>query len=141
MFVSGHPGSTDRQQPVSKLETERDVTLPGTLEIINRRHEVLRAYASQGPEQARRSQDLIFGLENANKALSGELRGLKDPEIWAKKEREEREFRAKVEANPEWKREFGSAWDEFAAAERRARELADESTTRAASDRRSRCSR
>jgi hypothetical protein len=126
VFISGHPGSTERQQPVSKLQTQRDVTLPGTLEIINRRLEALRAYARQGSEQARQSHDLIFTFENANKAISGELAGLKNPEIWAKKEGEEREFRAKVETNPEWKREFGSAWDEFAAAERRARELAND---------------
>ena len=126
VFVSGHPGSTERQQPLSKLQTVREVTLPGTLEIIDRRLTALRAYASQGAEQARQSQDFIFGLENANKALSGELRGLKDPEVWAKKERDEREFRAKVDANPEWKRQFGSAWDEIAAAERKARELAND---------------
>jgi hypothetical protein len=124
VFVSGHPGSTDRQQPLAKLETLRDVQLPGTLEIIDRRLAALGAYGSQGAEQARQGHDLVFGLENARKALGGQLRGLKDPEVWSKKEREEREFRARVEANADWKREFGSAWDEFGAAETKARRYA-----------------
>lgn len=124
VFVSGHPGSTDRLQPLSRLQTLRDVTLPGTLEIIARRLVALREYAKKGAEQARQSVDLIHSLENADKALGGELRGLRDPEIWEKKAKEEREFRAKVEANPAWKQQFASAWDEFAAAEEKARQRA-----------------
>ncbi len=105
VFVSGHPGSTQRLQPLAKLQTERDHTLPGTLEIIERRLGALAAYSAQGAEQARQSQELVFSFENARKAFTGELKGLRDPEVWEKKAREEREFRAKVDANADWKRE------------------------------------
>jgi hypothetical protein len=84
---------------------------------------VLRAYAAQGPEQARQTTDFVFGLENSLKALSGEAKGLADPEIFEKKKREETEFRAKVDANAEWKAAYGSAWEDIARAQVRARAL------------------
>jgi Peptidase S46 len=95
VFVSGHPGSTDRLETVASQATLRDITLPRTLEVIERRLKALRAYASEGTEEARQAQEDIFGLENARKAYQGELAGLQDPAIWSKREREERleEFR------------------------------------------------
>ena len=109
---------------MAKLQTERDHTLPGTLEIIERRLGALAAYSAQGAEQARQSQELVFSFENARKAFTGELKGLRDPEVWEKKAREEREFRAKVDANADWKREYATAWDEIEAAEQKARDRA-----------------
>ncbi len=47
----------------------------------------------------------------------GRRDALADPAILAKKQAEEDDFRAKVNANPEWKKAYGNAWDEIAGAE------------------------
>ena len=123
VFVSGHPGTTDRLKTLAQLEFLRDVLYPISLATIERRLGALRAYAARGSEQARQTTDFVFGLENALKALTGESRGLSDPEIFEKKQRDEKEFRGLIDANAEWKAAYGSAWEDIARAEGRAREL------------------
>ena len=123
IFVAGHPGSTDRMKTVAQLEFLRDVLYPVSIRTIERRLVALRAYAAGGPEQARQTTDFVFGLENALKALSGEAKGLADPVIFEKKTREEREFRALIDKNAEWKAAYGSAWDDIARAQVRARQI------------------
>jgi len=119
VFVSGHPGSTDRQDTVAQLEYARDMQLPTVLTFLKGRLETLRAYAKTGPEAARQSADLVFGLENALKSYQGEYAGLLDRNVMGKKEAEERELRSLVAANPEWKTKYGPAWDAIAEAMRR----------------------
>jgi hypothetical protein len=117
VFVSGHPGSTDRQLTVRQLEVQRDVTFPMLLRSVKRWLRTLRDYSARGAEQARQANDRIFGLENAIKAWTGEYSGLLDKNLMAKKQAEEEDFRSKVAANPAWQKEYGSAWDEIARAE------------------------
>ena len=123
VFVSGHPGSTDRLATVAQLETERDLVYPVSIGVVERRIKVLRSYGARGAEQARQSAPLVFALENALKAYTGEYQGLRDAQLMEKKRAEEREFRARVEANPEWKALYGDAWDQIAAAEETRRSL------------------
>jgi hypothetical protein len=123
IFVSGHPGSTDRMKTVSQLEFLRDVLYPISIKTIERRLDALRKYAAGSPEQARQTTDFVFGLENSLKALSGEAKGLADPVIFEKKTREEREFRGLIDKNAEWKAAYGTAWDDIARAQVRARQV------------------
>ena len=120
VFVSGHPGTTNRQNTVAQLEFSRDIRYPAVLAFFKGRLSTLRAYAATGPEAARQTADLIFGLENAQKACGGEHAGLLDRSVRAKKQEEERDLRAKVDANPGWKAKHGDAWDLIAEAMRRA---------------------
>jgi len=50
VFVSGHPGSTDRLLTAAQLEHQRDVEYPQRLELTERRLRILREYAARGPE-------------------------------------------------------------------------------------------
>src|SRR5215831_14495663 len=122
VFVSGHPGSTQRGLTLAQLEAQRDVFYPSRLGRFKRELQALRAYAARGPEQARQAADEIFGLENTVKAVTGEYNGM-DKSLFDKKKKEESELRAKVSANPEWKREFGDSWDRIAAATKKQVEL------------------
>ena len=122
VFVSGHPGSTERGLTVAQLETERDVIYPIRLGRYKRELQALRAYAARGPEQTRQATDDIFGLENTLKASTGEYNGM-DKALFDKKRKEESELRAKVSANAEWKRGFGDAWDRIAGATKKQIEL------------------
>ena len=65
---------------------------------------------------------MIFGLENTIKAFTGEYNGM-DKNLFDKKRTEEADLRAKVASNPEWRRDYGDAWDAIAAATKRRREL------------------
>ena len=120
VFVSGHPGSTQRLDTVAQLMNDRDVNDPARLNIYRRRIGVLKEYSSKGTEQARQAASQIFGLENALKAVSGEAAGLKDPAIMALKQRDEEDFKSKIMANPQWQADWGGAWTEIAAAEAKA---------------------
>jgi hypothetical protein len=122
VFVSGHPGGTQRRLTVAQLETERDVIFPVNLGRYKRQLEAARAYAARGPEQARQAADRIFGLENTIKAFTGEFNGM-DKAFFDKKMKEEAELRAKVDADAEWRREYGGAWDAIAAATKKRAEL------------------
>jgi len=123
VFVTGHPGSTDRNDTVAELETLRDVVYPITLQVVKRRINVLRQFAAGGTELARQAADLTFGLENALKASAGEYTGLLDVKIMNKKAADERALRDAVGKNPEWRKDYASAWDDIARAETAARRL------------------
>ncbi len=84
-IVSGNPGGTRRLNAVADLEFSRDFALPLELKWMQRNADLLHKYADQSPEQARNSQEDIFGLENALKDLNGQLDGLKNPAVMAKK--------------------------------------------------------
>ena len=48
VFVSGHPGSTERGLTVAQLENERDVIYPLRINRYKRELQALRAYSSRG---------------------------------------------------------------------------------------------
>ena len=119
VFVSGHPGSTERDDTMAQLTQERDLVEPNTLKILRDRIKVLKDFSSKGPEQAREAETRIFGLENSRKAYEGRLQGLQDPAVFAKKQKEESDFKAKVMGNAQWKTAYGNAWSEIEAAEKK----------------------
>ena len=114
VFVSGNPGSSDRLFTYAQLEFQRDVRYPMILKYIKKRLEILYEYRERGQEQERRALFHIFGLENAKKALTGELRGLLDKNLMAKRKKDEEEFRKLIANNPEWQKLYGDAWDVIA---------------------------
>ena len=120
VFVSGHPGSTERQFTVAQLLTERDVREPAMIEYLRRRIAVAQEFAKQGPEQEQQVASNIFYLQNSLKVYEGRVEALSDKTILAKKQAEEDDLRAKVAANPEWQKEFGDAWDAIARIEKQA---------------------
>jgi len=119
VFVSGHPGSTERLHTLAQLEFNRDSAYPFWVDSIKRRLGVVRGFAAQGPEQARQATGMIFGLENSQKAITGELAGLRDRALMAKKAQDEETFRRGVAANPSLQKEYGDTWEVIAKAERR----------------------
>jgi hypothetical protein len=117
VFVSGHPGSTERDDSVAQLLLEREVRGPAVTEYLQRRITAAQAFTAQGEEQAREVGSTLFYLQNSLKVYLGRRDALADPTILAKKQAEEDDFRAKVNANKEWKKDYGRAWDEISGAE------------------------
>jgi len=122
VFVSGNPGSTERMDTMSQIETQRDDYYPLLLKRLRRRLDILRSYSNLGAEQAREATRQIFGFENSLKAFIGRYNGLLDKKLMAKREKEEKDFRVLVESKPELQQEYGSAWRVIAEAEKKSAE-------------------
>lgn len=114
IFVSGHPGRTNRLDTMDHLKFLRDKSYPLSLNVIRRREVMLRNYSERSQEYARQAEDELFGYQNTRKARLGGLAGLQDPAIMGDKERRERELQQAVEAKSELKQEYGDAWKEVA---------------------------
>lgn len=90
VFVSGHPGHTDRLNTVAELEYLRDKGYPFIMQRLNRLEVMLSIYSQRGEEYERKAKDLLFGVANSRKARDGGLAGLQDPMLMARKREQER---------------------------------------------------
>lgn len=131
VFVTGHPGRTDRLDTVAQLEYARDYGLPLYLRMANMLRADSYAYAKLGAEQERRSKDRIFGIENALKAVGGEYEGLKDPVLFkGLKEKEDALRRAAANSDDAAAKAATGSWDKIAAAQKKAGERRLQNTFR-----------
>ncbi|RKI04023.1 S46 family peptidase [Corallococcus sp. AB038B] len=116
VFVSGHPGGTERKSTVAELEFQRDVALPQTLLQLSEMRGALREFTSASPERFRVARSSLRGVENGLKALKGRQETLADPAVLARKRQEEAELRKRIDANPQAKALTQGMWDETAQA-------------------------
>ena len=114
VFVTGNPGSTSRLDTVAHLEQLRDTSIPIIIRLLERREVTLKKYMSMGEEQTRQAQNDLNGVQNALKVYRGQLAGLKDPSLLARKTKEEQALRKSIAANPERQKLYGNAWDAIA---------------------------
>ncbi|HYO62848.1 MAG TPA: S46 family peptidase [Pyrinomonadaceae bacterium] len=114
VFVTGHPGTTQRLNTFAHLEFLRDTALPLQIRNFERRRRMLQRYGAQGGEQERRALDDLLSVENALKVYHGQLAGLRDPAFAARKRREEQALRRGVAADPRKASAYGDAWDAIA---------------------------
>lgn len=111
VFVSGHPGSTDRLYTFSQLKFQRDYVYPYVLDFIDKKLDLLEKYAKRGPEQQRKAMIYQFGLKNGLKAMHGEYKGLQDTAITDIKKRQEQKLKELVNSNSKMKKKYGDAWE------------------------------
>jgi hypothetical protein len=114
VFVVGNPGNTSRLKTIAQLEYLRDVEYPADLTVLNSQVAVFQALARQSPERARAAENTIFYLQNSVKAITGYQSGLLDSQLLDRKRVWEREFRARVNADANLRRQYGPAWDNIA---------------------------
>jgi hypothetical protein len=117
VFVTGHPGRTDRLKTMAALAYLRDVEYPYTLERLYRLESLLTAYSARSQENARRAKDLLFGAANSRKAREGGLAGLLDPQFLAQKKKSEERLRAAAAKDPKLA-DVLPAWNRIAAAQK-----------------------
>ena len=125
IFVSGHPGGTDRLKTMTELEFLKDVDYPSRLASYKERIATLQKFSAESEENARIAQEDIFGLQNSQKAIDGRYDGLKNSAVMSRRNTEELE-REKIymdkhpgERNP---------WEEIARAMKINREISDRLT-------------
>ena len=123
VFVAGNPGRTSRMFTLAHLEYLRDKSFPLTLEMLKSREAFLTAYGKKGTEDARRSKEDLFGIQNSRKARDGGFKGLNDAALMARKAEEEKALRDRVAASPEKREKYASAWDKIAAAQKVSAEI------------------
>ncbi len=124
VFVSGHPGSTERLLTVAQLLTQRDVDL---LPYVLRASELRGRYIQLGLQSAaddRLVEEPLSLLENDLKESREELDALLDDAQLARKRSEETELERRIAADPQLARATGDPWAEIAQAERVARDIA-----------------
>jgi hypothetical protein len=97
VFVSGHPGRTNRQDTLSEIEYLRDVQYPQQLARLNRGEVLLGSWSERSEENRRRAKEDFFRIQNSRKARVGGLAGLLDPKLMARKEAEEKRLREFIE--------------------------------------------
>src|SRR3984957_348844 len=115
IFVSGHPGRTERADTMAHILFQRDYAVPYTLNVLRRREVLLENYSERSAENARRAEDDLFGIKNSRKAYLGMLAGLQDPAILEKKRDSEKELRDLVAKDPKLSQSYGDGWDQVAA--------------------------
>jgi len=117
VFVSGHPGRTDRLRTLAELEYLRDIEYPRTLERLKRLEVLFTSYGQRSVENWRRARSDLRGAQNTRKVREGTLAGLLDPELLGRKVAAERQLREAV-ANRADLVALGTAWDRIARAQK-----------------------
>ncbi|NNF12387.1 MAG: S46 family peptidase [Gemmatimonadetes bacterium] len=126
IFIVGNPGTTNRLQTVAELEFRRDVSDARVLDLLESRLDVLGAFIEAHPEIAeeRDLRNAYFGLSNSLEAYLGQVRGLQDPVIIARRRDTESDFQTAIEADPMLSERYGSLIADMAALQSRKREQA-----------------
>jgi hypothetical protein len=125
IFVSGHPGNTDRLKTVAQLQFLKDMDYPSRLANYKRRIALFQKFSGESEENARIAQEDIFGYQNSQKAITGYFEGLRDPAEMSQKNTAEREQeRQYMEKHPQGP----NPWDEIAGAMKAEREIYNQLT-------------
>ena len=119
VFVSGHPGRTNRQQTLAELDYLRDTGYPYLLQRLNRLEVLIGSWVERSEANKQKGEDDLFGIQNSRKARIGGLAGLLDPGIMGRKAAEEKRLQDFIAANPgKVPAEVGKAFDTITAAEK-----------------------
>ena len=126
LFISGHPGHTDRLSTFARIKYLRDSGLPYQLTLLRRREISLEQYAGRSIENTRRAHGSLGGVQNTRKRFVGQLSALQDPAFMAAVLEREKELREAVAARPEMQTKYGDAWETVEKAEARLLTIRDE---------------
>ena len=136
VFVSGHPGRTNRQNTTDELKYLRDTGYPYLLNRLNRLEVLLGSWGARSERNAQRAEDEYFSIQNSRKARIGGLAGLMDPTLMGRKVAEEKRLREFIETKAKtaspgsepWVADAAKAFDIIAKAEKTRAELIKEIT-------------
>ena len=111
VFVVGNPGSTSRLITVSQLEFERDYSLPQGIDVLRSRLKIMEDYIAANPDSARAYdlKNVQHQISNQLKKNEGELAGLRDPVIIARRQAAESELQRRIAAVDTLEEKYGDA--------------------------------
>lgn len=111
LFVTGHPGSTQRLLTVAQLRFLRDQILPDWLLRYSELRGRLIQYGTTSAEAKRQIQQRLQAIENVIKVRRNQLAALLDERVFERKRKEEIRLREAVNAKPALAADYGQAWD------------------------------
>jgi len=114
VFVSGHPGSTQRLNTVAQLEFIRDIQYPIQIEGQARAIADLIKRSAASEETRRSLERQLFNQQNTAKATKGYYSGLLDKELMAIKAKDENQLRQAFLKDPKLKAQYGDPWKDIA---------------------------
>jgi V8-like Glu-specific endopeptidase len=117
VFVTGHPGSTDRSLTVAELKFQRDITLPDWLMRYSELRGRYIQFSKIDDEAFRIVQNRLSLTENGIKVRRNELATLLDDTLIEEKSRQEQSLRRAIIADPKLAPKYGSSWDEIETAQ------------------------
>jgi len=100
VFVSGHPGGTDRLKTVAELQFLQNVDYPSRLASYKQRITMLQKFSAESAENARVAQEEIFRLQNSQKAINGRYEGLNEMSLSQMETAERTREKAFMDKNP-----------------------------------------
>lgn len=117
VFIVGNPGSTSRLQTVAELEYRRDLGDRALLSALRSRMEVIDAYIQGHPAETEEYdlRNLYFSLSNSEKAYEGQVQGLEDPVVIARRQDTQDRFQAAIDADPGLRARYGDLIGRMAA--------------------------
>jgi hypothetical protein len=116
VFVTGHPGSTDRFITLAQVEYLRDTSYPLSIGYWESVITALKAYGGQSAENARVARDKLFSAENSYKARTWETKGLREASLIERKRQREQALRQRIQQDPKLREAVGAAFEDIAAA-------------------------
>jgi hypothetical protein len=136
VFVSGHPGRTNRQNTSAELDYLRDHQYPYQLQRLNRLEVLMNSWSERTEENRRRAKKDLFSVQNSRKARNGGLGGLLDPQLMGRKVAQEERLKsflartasAKTDPPPAWLDDAKSAFERIAICEKKRAEIMREAT-------------
>jgi len=123
VFVSGHPGSTDRLLTFAQLRTLRDVEYPQWLLRYSELRGRYIQYGKTSPEAARIVEEPLEFIENSIKVRRKLLDALNDDRLMERKVQDEKDLRARIQADPQLAAATGTPWADIATAEQVRRDI------------------
>jgi hypothetical protein len=117
VFIIGNPGSTSRLQTVAELEFRRDISDRSVVALLDSRMRVLDDFIRAEPEvaEARDLRNTYFSLANSLKAMTGQIEGLQDPVVIARRHDTERSFQRAIDADSALAERYGGLIEQMAA--------------------------
>lgn len=101
VFVTGHPGTTNRLETLAKLIHRRDYFLPYSLARLRTYEAALIQFSASSPANSAIATTDLHRVANARKAFTGQYNGLLNPSIIQAKSLQENNILKAAEQEPE----------------------------------------
>jgi hypothetical protein len=111
VFITGHPGTTYRQDTQAQMLYQRDTAIPYAIRAAEARLKALEAYGATSAEARRLTRAAVYGQQNGIKRLQGQLLGLQKPRNLEKVQAAEHELKMRVGQDPDLLTLAGPSWD------------------------------
>jgi V8-like Glu-specific endopeptidase len=113
VFVSGHPGSTDRGLTLAQLKQQRNVELPQWLLRYSEIRGRLIQFSETSPTNERITADTLNALENGIKVRRKMLDALHEDTLLARKAAEQAALEKAIAKNADLRKKTGNPWHDI----------------------------